>query len=246
MVRGRMKHKEVVETLHHSDWEIAKENFAKFWNESIKANERTLLTLLTAVLVLGIGYFWYSDKQAKGLESANQYLSEAKRRYDEGDMAGALSELDYIEDARVSVPSEMINANIAYVSGEYEQAISILGRLINNSPETIKPDLLYQYSAAQESSGDFQGALQSLEKVKAYLGEEPDTSNPSRESSLWDRYYFNEGRLLAKAGKKEDAIKSLLKITDRSTWSIHARNEIDWIKSAPVANLASKWTQSGS
>ncbi len=246
MARGRIKHKEVVETLHHTDWEIAKEKFSNFWNEKIKPHERTLMTALTAVIVLGVGYFWYTDKQAKGLESANQYLSEAKRRFDEGDMAGALSELDYIQDSRVKIPSEMINANIAYASAEYEQAISILGRLIETSPESVKPDLLYQYSAAQESSGDFEGALQSLVKIKPHLGEEPDTANPSRDPSLWDRYYFREGRLLAKTGDKEGAIKTLLKITERSPWSINASNEIDWIRSKPVGNLAEKWASPGS
>ena len=78
MVRGRMKHKDVVETLHHSDWDIFKENFNRFWNENVKPYERTLLTLLTAIVVLGVGYLWYSDKKANDLESANQYLAEAK------------------------------------------------------------------------------------------------------------------------------------------------------------------------
>jgi len=245
MVRGRVKHKEVIETLHHSDWEIAKENFNTFWKENIKPREKTLMTALTAILVLGVGYLWYTDKQEKNLMAANEYLTEAKRRFDEGDMAGALSELDYIRDARVSVPSEMINANIAYASAEYEQAISILGRLLENAPPSLEPDLLYQYSAAQESSGDYQGALQSLERIKPFLGKEPESGNPSRDPSLWDRYYFREGRLLAKAGKRDEAIKSLLKITERSPWSINAKNEIDWIRAKPVGNLAEKWASSG-
>ncbi|MCA9411094.1 MAG: tetratricopeptide repeat protein [Candidatus Omnitrophica bacterium] len=241
-----MKHKDVVETLHHSDWDIFKENFNRFWNENVKPYERTLLTLLTAIVVLGVGYLWYSDKKANDLESANQYLAEAKRRLDDGDMAGAISELEYIEDSRVSVPAEMLDANIAYASGEYEQAISILGRLVENSPESIRTDLLYQYSAAQESNGDFEGALQTLERIKAQLGSEPDTSDPGRESSVWDRYYFRKGRLLAKSGKQDEGIKTLLMVSQNSPWSLQARNEIDWIKATPVAPLTTKWAASGS
>lgn len=241
MVRGRMKHKEVIETIHQNDWEVAKENLNRWWNEKIRPNERTLITLLTLAVVLVVGYYWYGNKKAQDLRAANQSLASAKQRFDEGDMAAALSELDYIKDPRLSVPAEMINANIAYASGEYEQAISILSRLIDKAPKSLQVDLLYQYSAAQESSGDHSGALQTLEQIKSHLGDEPDTSDPSREPSLWDRYYYRQGRILAKSGKRDEAIASLRKITERSQWSLSAQNEIEWIKANPVGALPVKW-----
>jgi tetratricopeptide (TPR) repeat protein len=201
--------------------------------------------------VLGTaGFMYVKNSRASRRADANSYLSEAKSNFESGDTIGALQELEQVKaggdysDKKTRIAADMIHATIAYASGEYENAISILTELIPDAPETIQADLKYQLAAAQESNGDFEAADKALEGITSLFDEEPEANNPDRDTSVWDRYYYRKGRLLAKMGKEKEAVGYLLKVSERSRWIVEARTELAWVKGKPSSAIPVKWEQS--
>ena len=248
MVRRRLKHREVLETIQQDDLQVAKQKLREFW-ESVRPYEGIITTVLLVVIFGGFGILYFKSSTENRRVDANSYLAEARTNFENGDPIGALQELDQVKaggdysDRKVRIAADMIHASIAYASGEYENAISILTELIPIAPETIRADLMYQLAAAQESNGDFEAAEKTLEEITSRFDEEPETNNPDRDNSVWDRYYYRKGRLLAKMGKEKEAIEHLLKVSERSLWIGEARTELAWIKGKPVGAIPVKWEQ---
>ncbi len=155
-------------------------------------------------VVAVIGSLWWRNHHSAQISDANQILAQARTNFESGDTNGALLELDKVlpqgefYQPGLEVAAELVKANIAFASGEYENAISILTRLVDIAPDSLRADLYYQLSTAQESKGDYNGALQSLGHVEKYLGPEPDEKDTERKPSVWDRYYFQKGRIFLK------------------------------------------------
>jgi tetratricopeptide (TPR) repeat protein len=247
MVRRRLKHKEVVETMKRDDLEVAREKTQEFWNTWVSPYGNLLWgTLIAIVLVVSAWIFW-TNKRTHDLDNANAYLAESKRYFQSGDTVSALTELNYIlpggsySDSRLETVAKMSQATIAYASGDYESAISSLTDVLGEAPPTLKPDLIYQLSNAQEANGDYPAALESLDEVVPYLGEEP-ADEPYREASVWDRYYYRRGRLLARMGQEAEATENLLKVSEKSRWNLDARSELAWMKAKPAGTLPTKWS----
>jgi predicted negative regulator of RcsB-dependent stress response len=247
MPRRRLKHKQVIETIEQDDLQYAWDKVKTFWSAQVRPYEGLIWTVSLAVLAVVVGFYWWRNSQTAQISDANLVLAQARSDFQSGDIDGAKSELNKVlpggeySQRGIGVAADMVAANIACASGEYDTAITILTRVIPQAPKNLKTDLLYQLSTAQESKGDFSGALQSLEEVTSTLGKEPDESNPDRESSVWDRYYFHKGRLLSKLKKEEEGVKYLLKVGKRSAWHEMASREISWQKSSPVEGMPVHW-----
>jgi tetratricopeptide (TPR) repeat protein len=246
MVRRRLKHKEVLETIHQDDLQVAKQKLRDLW-DSVRPYEGIITTTLIVVVLGTAGLMYLKNTRTSRRADANSYLSDARSNFVSGDTIGALQELDQVKaggdysDKKVRIAAGMIHAGIAYASGEYENAISILTELIPDAPETIQADLMYQLADAQESNGDLEAADKILEDITSHFDKEPETNNPDRETSVWDRYYYRKGRLLVKMGKEKEAIGYLLKVSERSRWIMEARTELAWIKGKPVGAIPVKW-----
>lgn len=247
MPRRRLKHKQVIETLEQDDFAVIKQKFVDFWTEQIQPVGGAIWGSLIFVVVVVVGYLMWSNYRSAQYADANQFLARARTDYEAGDVNAALSSLGKVTtgglyaEPGISTAAEMVSANIAFASGEYGTAISTLTDLIPNAPKSIRPDLLYQLATAQESKGEFEGALQSLEQVNQYLGQEPDTKQIDRKSSVWDRYYFQKGRVLLRMKKEAEAMKLLLMVSPKSPWSNDAAREIAWYKAHAVEGLPLNW-----
>lgn len=247
MPRRRLRHKDVLETIQQDDIQVVREKIKSYWNGTIVPNNGLITTAILVVIVIVFGGYYWRNSAASGLANANSYLAEAKTNFDTGDIVGALAELNYVlpggeySTDRVSTAADMLHASVAYASGDYETSISILTDLIPAAPPTLKGDLLYELAAAQENHGDFEGALETLEQVVPLLGDPPTDESLDRESSVWDRYYYQKGRVLARTGKEAEAIQFLLKVSERSRWISAARSEVAWIKAKPVGAIPTGW-----
>lgn len=248
MPRRRLKHKQIIETLEQDDIAVAKQKLKDFYTDKIQPVGGTIWTSLIVFLVAVVIFFMWKNSRAAQFADANQFLAQAKSDYESGDVNSALSALNKVQaggqyaQPGISTAAEMVSANIAFASGEYGTAISALTKLIPAAPELIRPDLLYQLATAQESKGDFAGALESLEQVTKYLGAEPDTKDINRKGSVWDRYYFQKGRVLLRMKQDDEGIKLLLKVSQKSPWSDDAGREIAWHESHAAEALPLNWT----
>lgn len=248
MPRRRLKHKDVVETLKQQDTQVAKEMIVSFWTDYIRPYEGWVLSaILAVVVVVGGGITWRNYQESR-VADANLVLSQARTDFESGDVDGAKSELTKVRQGGeyalpgLSVAADMVYANIAFASGEYETAITILTRLIPDAPEIIQTDLRYQLAAAQESNGDFEAALKTLEAIEPSLGDQPDNADTDRQGSVWDRYYFQKGRILLAMGKSDEGTKLLSQVARRSAWNEVATREILWNKAKPSEAIATSWT----
>jgi predicted negative regulator of RcsB-dependent stress response len=248
MPRRRLKHKQIVETIEQDDFQVAISKVKTYWKEYIHPYEGRIWTVFLIVVVAVVGTLWWSNHRAAQISDANIVLSEARSDFDSGDVTGALTELNKVlpngefSDSKLSLAAELVRANIAFASGEYDTAISTLTQVIPKAPKIIQTDLQYQLAIAQESKGDYQGALQTLEKVVPVLGAEPDTTQNDRKASVWDRYYFQKGRLLLKLKNEAEGVQNLLKISRQSPWLDDANREIAWWKAQSVEQLPTAWS----
>ncbi|MBK7494246.1 MAG: tetratricopeptide repeat protein [Candidatus Omnitrophica bacterium] len=247
MPRRRLKHKQVIETIEQDDFQVALGRVKSFWQETIHPYEGRIWTGVIVVVVAVIGSLWWRNHHSAQISDANQILAQARTNFESGDTNGALLELDKVlpqgefYQPGLEVAAELVKANIAFASGEYENAISILTRLVDIAPDSLRADLYYQLSTAQESKGDYNGALQSLGHVEKYLGPEPDEKDTERKPSVWDRYYFQKGRIFLKMKNEPDGMKYLLKVSRRSEWIDDASREIAWWKARPSEALPITW-----
>lgn len=247
MPRRRLKHKHVIETIEQDDFQVAVNKVKSFWQETIHPYEGRIWSVVVVVAVALIGGLWWRNHRSAELSDANQILAQARTNFESGDTNGALLELDKVlpqgefYQPGLEVAAELVKANIAFASGEYENAISILTRLVDIAPQGLRADLYYQLASAQESKGDYNGAVQTLEKVEQYLGPEPEENDTDRRSSVWDRYYFQKGRIYLKMKNEQEGIKFLLKVSRRSDWADDASREIAWWKSHPGEALPVNW-----
>jgi predicted negative regulator of RcsB-dependent stress response len=239
-----------METIQQDDVAVVGDKIKNFWMTTIRPYEGQIwgVFLIIVVVVVG-GYWWRSHKNAQ-ISDANYYLSSAKTNFDSGFSDDAMVDLTNILPGGshaiggVSEVAEIVKAKIAYASGEYENAITILTSVIPRVPKTIKDDLQYQLAQAQESNGDGEAALQTLELISKELGTEPDPNDHDRKASVWDRYYYRYGRVLAMMGKSAEAEKVLLKINPKSDWSVLSKREISWLKLTPGQALPNKFAAS--
>jgi tetratricopeptide (TPR) repeat protein len=247
MPRRRLRHKDVLETIQQDDIQVALGKLKSFWRDSVVANNGLITTTILVVVVLVFAGYYWKNSAASGLANANSYLAEAKTNFDTGDIVGALAELNYVlpggeySTKRVSIAAKMLHASVAYASGDYETSISILTELIPDVPSNLKGDLLYELAAAQENHGDHEAALATLEEIVPFLGPQPEEEGPDRKSSVWDRYYYRKGRVLARMGKEAEGIEFLLKVSERSRWISGARSEVAWLKAKPAGALPTGW-----
>ncbi len=248
MPRRRLKHKQVIETLEQDDFEVAKQKLKDFWREHIQPIGGILWGSIIALLIVVAGFYMWRNTRAANLADANQFLAQAKSDFESGDINSALTAVANVRpdgnyaQPGISIAAEMVYANIAFASGEYDKAISTLTKLIPIAPDTIKADLLYQLATAQESKGDYAGALESLEQVTQYLGVEPDAKEVDRKASVWDRYYFHKGRIKLRMKQEDEGMKLLLMVSKKSPWSNDAGREITWHKSRAVEALPLNWS----
>ncbi|MCG3196825.1 MAG: tetratricopeptide repeat protein [Candidatus Omnitrophica bacterium] len=247
MPRRRLKHKQVVETIKQDDFQVIREQFNDFWQRYFAPYQGILYGALVAVIVLGIGGVAWRNSRLGKIDNANLILSQAKTDFESGDANSALSELNKVlpggeySMGGISVAAEMVRANIAFASGEYETAITILHRIIPEAPKSLQADLKYQLATAQENKGDFEGAIQTLDSLAPDLGKEPDASDRDREGSPWDRFYYQKGRVLLKMNQADEGAKLLLKVAKRSPWNGVADAELTWSRVKPVESLPLNW-----
>ncbi len=248
MPRRRLKHKQVVETLKQDDFQVVREQFGDFWERFVAPYQGVLYGALVAVIVLGVGNVAWRNSRLGKVDNANLILSQAKTDFESGDSSAALSELNKVlpggeySMGGIAVAAEMVRANIAFASGEYETAISILHRIIPEAPASMRPDLKYQLATAQENKGDHEGAIQTLDSIIPDLGKEPEASDRDREGSPWDRFYYQKGRVLLKMNQADEGAKLLLKVAKRSPWNGVADAEITWSRARSVEALPLNWS----
>ena len=248
MPRRRLKHKQVIETLEQNDFAVAKQKLKDFWSDKVQPISGSRGGSIITVRVVVVGVMMWKNSRAANFADANQYLARARSDYESGDVNGALTSLNKVQTGGqfaqpgISTAADMVSANIAFASGEYDKAIATLTKIIPISPQSIRTDLLYQLATAQESKGDYAAALESLEKITESLGPEPDTKDLNRNPSVWDRYYFHKGRVKLQMKQEEEGIKLLLLVSPKSPWSDDAGREITWYKARAVEALPLNWS----
>ncbi len=248
MPRRRLKHKQVIETLEQDDFAVAKQKILGLWAEYVQPIGGILWTSIIVFLLVVVVFFMWKNSRAARFADANGYLAQAKSDYESGDVNSALEALNKVQpngdyaQPGLSIAADMVSANIAFASGEYDKAIQTLTEIIPTAPDSIRADLLYQLATAQECKGNYEGALESLEQVTKYLGSEPDPKDITRKGSVWDRYYFQKGRVKLHMKQEQEGIKLLLSVNRKSAWGDDAGREIAWYKSHSAEALPLNWT----